>query len=100
MDWVLIGKLIVWALVGSFAGSLAARLSTRSREGYGRWTHLLIGMSGAAVGGLVFGLLGIDFGLSQFTVSAADLLAAFIGSLLCIGVWAWWKRRGVQGGGG
>ncbi len=93
MDWILIGKLVVWALVGSFAGSLAARLATRRREGYGRWTHLLIGMLGAVLGGLLFGLLGIDFGLGRITVSVADLLAAFIGSLLCIGVWAWWRRR-------
>jgi uncharacterized membrane protein YeaQ/YmgE (transglycosylase-associated protein family) len=98
MDWILFGKLIVWALVGAFAGSLAARVVTRSREGYGPWVHLLIGMAGAVVGGLLFGLMGIDFGLGQITVSVADLLAAFIGSLLCIGAWALWKRRGASAG--
>ena len=95
MDWILIGKLIVWALVGWFAGSLAARLVTRRREGYGGWTHLLIGMVGAVVGGLLFGFLRIDFGLSQITVSMADLVAAFIGSLVCIGLWVLWRRRGA-----
>lgn len=93
MDWILIGKLIVWALVGWFAGSLAARLVTRSREGYGGWTHLLIGMLGAIVGGLLFGVLRIDFGLSQITVSMADLVSAFIGALVCVGLWALWRRR-------
>ena len=94
MDWILIGKLIVWALVGWFAGSLAARLVTRRREGYGGWTHLLIGMLGAIVGGLLFGFLRIDFGLSQITVSMADLVSAFIGALVCIGAWTLWRRRG------
>ena len=93
MDWILIGKLIVWALVGFAAGTLAGRLVTRSREGYGGWTHLLIGMLGAIVGGLLFGFLRIDFGLSQITVSMADLVSAFIGSLVCVGVWALWRRR-------
>ena len=93
MDWILIGKLIVWALVGFAAGTLAGRLVTRSREGYGGWMHLLIGMLGAIVGGLLFGFLRIDFGLSQITVSMADLVSAFIGSLVCVGVWTLWRRR-------
>jgi uncharacterized membrane protein YeaQ/YmgE (transglycosylase-associated protein family) len=93
MDWILVGKLIVWALVGFVAGTLAGRLATRSREGYGSWTHLLIGMLGAIVGGLLFGFLRIDFGLSQITVSMADLVSAFIGSLVCVGLWTLWRRR-------
>ena len=93
MDWILIGKLIVWALVGFVAGTLAGRLATRSREGYGGWTHLLIGMLGAIVGGLLFGFLRIDFGLGQITVSMADLVSAFIGSQVCVGLWALWRRR-------
>jgi uncharacterized membrane protein YeaQ/YmgE (transglycosylase-associated protein family) len=93
MDFILIGKLLVWALVGWFAGSLAGRLATRQREGYGRWANLVIGMLGAVVGGLVFGLLGIDFGLAAIQVTLADLLAALLGSFVCIGLWALWRRR-------
>ena len=94
MDWIFVGKLIVWALVGSFAGALAGRIATRQRAGYGRWTNLLIGMLGALVGGWLFAWLGIDFGLGQITVSVADLIAAFVSSLLCIAAWALWRRRG------
>ena len=93
MNWMVIGKLVVWALVGAFAGSLASRLVTRQRAGYGRWTNLLIGMLGAVIGGWLFGLLGLDFGLGRITVSVADLIAAFAGSLLCIALWAAWRRR-------
>lgn len=93
MDLILIGKLVVWALVGWFVGSLAGRVATRQREGYGRWANLVIGMLGAVVGGLVFGMLGIDFGLGAIQVSLADLLAALLGSFVCIAVWAWWRRR-------
>ena len=89
MNWMVIGKLVVWALVGAFAGSLASRLVTRQRAGYGRWTNLLIGMLGAVIGGWLFGLLGLDFGLGRITVSVADLIAAFAG----IVVWAWSGRN-------
>lgn len=93
MDIIFLGKLLVWALVGWFIGSLAGQLATRKREGYGRWANLFIGMLGAVVGGLVFGLLGIDFGLAAIQVSLADLLAALLGSFICIGAWALWRRR-------
>jgi uncharacterized membrane protein YeaQ/YmgE (transglycosylase-associated protein family) len=93
MDVILFGKLLVWALVGWFIGSLAGRLATRQREGYGRWANLFIGMLGAVIGGLVFGWLGIDFGLAAIQVSLADLLAALLGSFICIGAWALWRRR-------
>jgi len=93
MDFILFGKLLVWALVGWFVGSLAGRLATRQAEGYGRWANLIIGLLGAVVGGLVFGFLGIDFGLAAIQVSLADLLAALLGSFICIGAWAWWRRR-------
>ena len=41
----------------------------------------------------MFGFLGIDFGLAAIQVSLADLLAALLGSFICIGAWAWWRRR-------
>jgi len=93
MDFIFLGKLLVWALVGWFIGSLAGRLATRQREGYGRWANLIIGMLGAIVGGLVFGFLGIDFGLAAIQVSLADLLAALLGSFICIAARALWRRR-------
>jgi len=37
---------------------------------------------------LFFGLFGIDFGLGEIKVSFEDLIAAFVGSQLCIV--AWW----------
>jgi len=85
------GKIIVWLIVGAFAGNLAGRLVTFSKAGFGRWTNLGIGMLGAVVGGFLFGLLNIDFGLGELKVTFEDLIAAFVGSLMCIV--AWWVIR-------
>jgi uncharacterized membrane protein YeaQ/YmgE (transglycosylase-associated protein family) len=88
-----VGKIIVWMIVGALAGNLAGRLVTFSREGLGRWTNIGVGMLGAVVGGFLFGLFGIDFGLGELKVTFEDLIAAFVGSLLCIFVWWLFRRR-------
>jgi uncharacterized membrane protein YeaQ/YmgE (transglycosylase-associated protein family) len=45
-----ISKIIVWLIIGALAGTLAGRLMTFSKEGFGLWTKIGIGMLGAVVG--------------------------------------------------
>jgi uncharacterized membrane protein YeaQ/YmgE (transglycosylase-associated protein family) len=82
-----LGQIVVWIIVGGFAGTLAGRAITLKKEGLGRWTNLLIGMAGAVIGGELFRLFGIDFGLGELKVTFEDLIAAFLGSLLVIFAW-------------
>lgn len=82
-----IGQMIVWIIVGGFAGTLAGRIVTFKKEGLGRWTNFLVGIVGAFLGGEVFKLLRIDFGLGDLKVTFEDLIAAFLGSLVVILVW-------------
>jgi uncharacterized membrane protein YeaQ/YmgE (transglycosylase-associated protein family) len=92
-----LGKFVVLLIVGSLAGSLAGRVATFTRTGYGRWINLAVGMVGALVGNLLFWMLHIDLGLGELKVTGDDLVAAFTGSLLCIA--GWWIvkwRRGKQ----
>jgi uncharacterized membrane protein YeaQ/YmgE (transglycosylase-associated protein family) len=88
-----IGKIIVWLVIGAFAGTLAGRLVTFSRQGLGFWTHLGVGMAGAVVGGLLFWLLHVDLGLGEIKFTVEDLISAFVGSLLCIGAWRLIQKR-------
>ena len=82
-----IGKIIVWLIIGALAGTLAGRLMTFSKRGFGLWTNIGVGMLGAVVGGLIFRLLHIDLGLGQIKITFEDLISAFVGSLLCIIAW-------------
>ncbi len=75
-------QIIVWLTVGALAGSLVGKVVKRSREGFGRWTNLGVGLIGAAVGGFLFDLFGIDLGLGELAISFEDLVAAFVGSLI------------------
>lgn len=53
----------------------------------GRWANLLLGMIGAVIGGELFKLFRIDFGLGELKVTFEDLIAGFLGSLLVILLW-------------
>lgn len=82
-----IGQVIVWIIVGGFAGTLAGRVVTLKKEGLGRWMNFLVGIVGALLGGTLFKLFRINFGLGDLKVTFEDLIAAFVGSLLVIFVW-------------
>jgi uncharacterized membrane protein YeaQ/YmgE (transglycosylase-associated protein family) len=82
-----IGQIVVWIIVGGFAGTLAGRVVTLKKEGLGRWMNFLVGIIGAFIGGEVFKLLRIDFGLGDLKVTFEDVIAAFLGSLAVIFVW-------------
>jgi uncharacterized membrane protein YeaQ/YmgE (transglycosylase-associated protein family) len=90
-----VGKLIVWLIVGALAGTIVGRLATFSREGFGRWANVAIGMVGAVVGGFLFDMFRIDFGLGELKVTFEDLISAVVGSLLCVLVW--WLIRTYTG---
>jgi uncharacterized membrane protein YeaQ/YmgE (transglycosylase-associated protein family) len=82
-----IGQVVVWIIVGGFAGTLAGRVVTLKKEGLGRWMNFLVGIVGAFLGGALFKLFRVDFGLGDLKVTFEDLIAAFVGSLLVIFLW-------------
>jgi uncharacterized membrane protein YeaQ/YmgE (transglycosylase-associated protein family) len=91
-----IGEIIVWLIIGALAGTLAGRLITFTKRGFGFWVNTGIGMLGALVGGLLFRLFHIDLGLGEIKITFEDLISAFAGSLLCIIVWRLIRRTGQK----
>jgi uncharacterized membrane protein YeaQ/YmgE (transglycosylase-associated protein family) len=75
---------------------LAARLVTFTKTGFGWWSNLGIGMAGAILGGFLFRVLGIDFKLGELKITFEDLISAFVGSLIFVGLW--WVVRRFRGG--
>ena len=82
-----IGEIIVWLIIGALAGTLAGRLITFTKRGFGFWVNTGVGMVGALVGGFLFRLFHIDLGLGEIKITFEDLISAFAGSLLWIIVW-------------
>jgi uncharacterized membrane protein YeaQ/YmgE (transglycosylase-associated protein family) len=87
-----IGEIIVWLIVGALAGTLAGRLMTFSKRGFGFWTNMGVGMLGALVGGILFWLFHINLGFGEIKITFEDLISAFVGSVLCIIVWRLIRR--------
>jgi uncharacterized membrane protein YeaQ/YmgE (transglycosylase-associated protein family) len=85
-------QIIVWLVIGAIAGSLAGMIVKRSKQGFGRFTNLGIGLVGAVVGGFLFWLVGIDLGLGDISVSLEDIVAAFVGSIVFLVLLRWLKR--------
>lgn len=81
-------QIIVWVVVGLIGGSLASRLVTWDRVGFGRWTNLAVGLLGALIGGALFRLFGLWPQLDLITISLRDIVAAVIGSLIVVLIWA------------
>ena len=81
-------QIIVWVVVGLIGGSLASRLVTWDRVGFGRWTNLAVGLLGALIGGALFRLFRLWPQLDLITISLRDIVAAVIGSLIVVLIWA------------
>ncbi len=88
-----LSTLITWLIVGALAGALTGMVVKQKRRGYGPLANLGIGLVGALIGGGLFEVLGIDLGLGNISVSAQDLLAAFIGSLLFLAALRLYRSR-------
>ena len=89
--------LLVWMIVGMIAGSLAGTAVKRTKEGFGRYMNMGIGLVGALIGGFLFDLLRIDFGLENIAISLQDIVSAFVGSLLFLAALyygrRWYKKK-------
>lgn len=90
---VAIGEIIVWIIVGALSGSLAGWLVSGSRRGFGIIRNIIIGMVGAVIGAFMFRVFNIRFGLGQISISLEDLVAAFVGSLILLGLITLLSRR-------
>ena len=81
---ITLGEIVIWVIVGALAGSLTGSVVTRTKQGFGWFKNLMVGLVGAVIGGLLFNLLKIDFGLGELKVTFEDVLAAFVGALLFV----------------
>ncbi len=94
---ITLDQIIVWLIVGALSGSLVGMLVNRSKEGFGWFTNMIVGLIGAVIGGVLSRLFGLDLGLSGISVSLEDLVVAVAGSLILL-LATWAIRRARQRG--
>ena len=89
-----IGELIIWIIVGGFAGSVVGAVVKGKKEGYGKWKNFGIGLVGAVIGGVIFNAFNIDLGLGDLKITFEDLVSALLGSFLLLAVmWVIGKKK-------
>jgi hypothetical protein len=66
----------------ALSGTLAGRLVTFSKQGFGFWHHLGLGMLGAVVVVGLFWLLSIDLSLGEIKITFEDLISASVARCL------------------
>src|SRR5262245_21068419 len=83
-------QLIVWIVVGLIGGSLAGRLITWERGGFGLGRNLALGLIGALIGGFMFRVFNWLPNLDSISISLRDIVSAVAGSLIVlIAIWLW-----------
>ena len=88
------GELIIWIIVGGFAGSVVGAVAKGKKQGYGKWKNFAIGLVGAVIGGVIFNLFNINLGLGDLKITFEDLISALLGSfLLLVGMWIVGKKK-------
>lgn len=90
---ITLSQVIVWLIIGAIAGSLTGLMVRRTRQGFGRFTNLALGLVGAIIGGALFRLFGINLGLGAVSVSLEDIVAAFLGSVVFLLILRWVRKR-------
>jgi uncharacterized membrane protein YeaQ/YmgE (transglycosylase-associated protein family) len=92
-----LAQFVTWLIVGLLGGSAAGMVVKRQRKGFGTAVNLAIGAAGAIIGGVAFRIFSLFEGLDAISVSLRDLLSAFLGSLLVLGIVWIWQRYGRRG---
>ncbi len=86
-------QVVVWLVIGAIAGSLAGLMVKRSRQGFGRFANLGLGLVGALIGGAIFRVFNIDLGLGAISLSLEDIVAAFLGAIFFLLILRWIRKR-------
>ena len=89
-------QIAVWLILGLLAGSLTGLIVKGEKRGFGLQTNLVLGLSGAIVGGLIFNLFGLLPNLDKIAISLRDVVAALGGSFLILAAFWLWRRRKPQ----
>ncbi len=88
-----VGDVLAFVVVGALAGAIIGRIFSGKMKGYGPALNMVVGLVGAAIGGVLFAQLGIDFDLGSFDVTYTSLIAALAGAVLLLAPFALYKRH-------
>lgn len=84
--------LVVWLIVGALGGYVAGMVVKMRQGGFGVIGNIVIGLIGALIGGFLFDFFNISVA-GDVSISADDVIAAIVGSIILIVVLAFIRRK-------
>ncbi|HXJ58082.1 MAG TPA: hypothetical protein VNU68_15615 [Verrucomicrobiae bacterium] len=79
-------QIVAWVIMGVLVGALAGLFTSPGTTGFGKLGRLLLGLAGAFLGGVAGQFLHIDLGMGPVLIRYEELLFAFGGAVLLVGV--------------
>ena len=74
-------EIVAWVIMGVLVGALAGMLPTLKTSGLGKFGRLLLGLTGALIGGMIVHVGRIDFGLGPVLIRYEELLFSLVGAV-------------------
>lgn len=87
-----VSTIIVWLIVGALGGYIAGMIVKMRQSGFGVVGNIVIGLVGAVIGGFLFHQFNINIA-SDVVITANDVIAAIVGSIILIVILAFVRRR-------
>jgi uncharacterized membrane protein YeaQ/YmgE (transglycosylase-associated protein family) len=79
-------QIVAWVIMGVLVGALAGLFTSLGTTGIGKLGRLLLGLAGAFLGGMAAQLVHFDLGMGPVLIRYEELLFAFGGAVLLVGV--------------
>jgi len=77
-------ELVAWVIMGVLAGAVAGMMTTLKSTGFGKLAHLVLGLVGAFLGGIVVHVGQFDFGWGPVLIRYEELFCSLVGAVLIV----------------
>ena len=77
-------EVVAWVLMGLLVGGLAGMMTSLKPSGLGKLGRVLLGLTGAFVGGMVVRVTRLDFGWGPVLIRYEELFVSLLGAVLLI----------------
>jgi uncharacterized membrane protein YeaQ/YmgE (transglycosylase-associated protein family) len=93
-------EIVAMAIMGVLVGALAGMMTPFKDTFFGKLGRLLVGLAGAALGGIVVRATHLDFGWGPVLIRYEELAASFVGAVLLILVLRFISAKSTRKSGG
>jgi uncharacterized membrane protein YeaQ/YmgE (transglycosylase-associated protein family) len=77
-------EIVAWIIIGALVGAVAGMMTSLKPTGLGKLGRLLLGLAGAALGGILVRAARFDFGWGAVQVRYEELFFSFLGAILLL----------------